>query len=103
MQAVSTWITGVRGMIVINFAEMCVPGDDFVNGEYNAFHVVSLLFVSKITYAATIVEVEQHKRVCLGVDKKISSGDILVSDAVLEVQVVNDVSQLSEPLQLKRS
>ncbi|GAB1312358.1 hypothetical protein MFIFM68171_02568 [Madurella fahalii] len=85
-------------LIVRNIPGMRVAGDDFVEGKYNAFHVISVLSVPNATDPATIVEVEQHKSVRLGVDKKIPRGYILVGDAVLEIQVVDHASQLPEPL-----
>jgi hypothetical protein len=83
--------------------EMRVAGDDFVKSEYHAFDVVSAFYASNTTDPATIVEVEQHNGVCPRADEKIPGSDILVGDAVLEIQIVYHASQLPEPVQLKRT
>lgn len=84
-----------------NSSEMHVAGDDFVKGEYDSLDIVPALCIPTAAYLGTVVEVEYHEGVGIGVDEKIPRRDILVGDAVLEIQVVDDASQLAEPLELK--
>ena len=64
---------------------MHIAGNNFAKSKYNAFHIVSVFYISNATNLASIVEVKQYKGVCLGVNKKIPSRDILVDDAVLDI------------------
>lgn len=88
---------------VSNVSEMRVARNDFVKGKYDAFDIVPVLSISNAAYLATVVEIEQHKAVGLGVNEKIPRADILMSDATLEIQVINNRCQLPEPFELKHT
>jgi hypothetical protein len=76
-----------------------VAGDILVKEDEDAFDIVSFSPPSLVvltpllfdTNPVALAKVDQDKRVRLAVDHQVTVGDVLVDDAVLEIQVVNSL------------
>lgn len=89
---------------------MLVSRNDLVKRKDCPFDIASLIPILCIvvqsiwvSYTSRPVEVEDHQVICLRVNKKVPRRNVLVLYPVFEIQIVDNVKQLFEPLELENT